>query len=383
LEVSIRMPSEICCYRIVGTIKSETSIHTGDGTHIGVAKQTKPYVEGTVIRGATGLAIIRIAPDDLKLRAIFDKNDNHSSPVIFRNAYPYHHGCAEHGAYQPAPRTLHICESCDERYDSFEPPLDCNKCGAPVKPYTGWICSGCQHIIKRPIQILHVTSTPVDRVTQSAAIIRPPTDDGEPYGTLHTTNVIPAGEKFAMEIILSRDMGAYLDKFLNIVEKAVPDEGIGAGKSRGLGKVEIKLDRTEVIDRSHLEKRAKSISAEHFSLILRSDLVLEKDSLPAKSLSAAARRAYTWMLHEDAPSLPEIKELRSLYSQSIASGWSLKEGKRRNARSSIKAGATFEFQSSEHDKLALALAALEFHAIGSYKPHGKGQVTVHSYSPPR
>ncbi|KPV64094.1 MAG: hypothetical protein AOA66_0408 [Candidatus Bathyarchaeota archaeon BA2] len=43
----------------------------------------------------------------------------------------------------------------------------------------------------------------------------------------------------------------------------------------------------------------------------------------------------------------------------------------------ISPGSVFQFRSAKHDEtLASALAALELYAIGSYKPHGCGQVVI-------
>ena len=99
--------------------------------------------------------------------------------------------------------------------------------------------------------------------------------------------------------------------------------------------------------------------------------------LKPESLLEAARRAYTWVFHKGKPKLPMLTLEGKRVSVEMFSGWSLKTGKRRRIEPAVSAGSVFQFKSEENsEELALALAALEYYAVGAYKPHGCGQILV-------
>ena len=385
------------CYVIQGTIKTETPLHIGSGYHFGFIKQTRDYIPGSVIRGATGTSMMKVVcnkpeyterhedcpvKDECPYFILYEGEGNEASDVLFRNAYPKHKGCANKGTYLPAPKTIFTCKECDERFNTYDPPSECTKCGGDVKPFEGYICTGCSHIeslTTLPIKyIQRLTRTAIDRRTGSAALIEVAGTE-EKFGTLHARDVIPSGTDFTLQIVLQRDAEPHIKTLTEVLEKVLPDEGLGGGKSRGLGKVSVKVDEVKKINTNDIDKRAEQIDAEDFSIRFLSNAVLDKMNLPPETLLASARRAYTWIYHEGAPSLPELQPMQQRVGATNFSGWSLKENKRRAIIPSIAAGSMFRYISEGKSlQLSQSLASLEYLAIGSFKPFGLGQILVES-----
>jgi hypothetical protein len=256
----------------------------------------------------------------------------------------------------------------------FVPPEECEACGESVKPFVGYQCGGCAQLERQPVSVSRVTLTAIDRERVSAAQI---VESGEVSGTLHTLEVVNRGARFGFEIIVHRDFGHTLDMVKATLTRALPDEGIGGAKSRGLGKVAVEDLRVDEVDVGVVEKRAEEIDSRRFSVRLVSPMLLEGKLLEPHSLLEAARRAYSWVFHEGKPRLPEVRSGRRVVGVEMVSGWSLKTGRRRRIEPAVSAGSMFQFKCDEKDEvLALSLAALEFYAVGAYKPHGCGQVIV-------
>jgi hypothetical protein len=198
-------------------------------------------------------------------------------------------------------------------------------------------------------------------------------------GMLYTTEQIPKDSVFALRMLVHRDEKESLDALKSTLIRGLPDEGIGGGKSRGAGKVGIDRVQVKEVTTEELEERAKKINTRHFLVRLLSPMVLDIPLLEAKTLCDGASRAYTWMFHKGKPKLPSIEAGAKLLSSEMFSGWSLKDGGRKRIETAISPGSLFEFKSVEHDDiLGLALAALEYCSIGSYKPYGCGQVIIES-----
>lgn len=387
------------CYVIHGIIKTETPIHIGSGYYFGFVKQTRDYIPGSVIRGATGTSLIKVVcnkpeyiemhkecpiKDECPYFMLYEGEDNEASNVLFRNAYPKHKGCATRGTYLPAPKTLFTCkERDDHRFNTYSPPPRCDKikedgkkCEEDLRPFGGYICTGCQHITPMPVNIQRLTRTAIDRRTGSAALIELA---GERFGTLHARDAIPPDTDFALQIVLQRDAEPYIKILAEVLEKILPDEGLGGGKSRGLGKVSVKVEEVKKINTNDIDKRAEQIDVRDFSIRFLSNAVLDKMSLPPETLLASARRAYTRIYHEGAPSLPELQPMQARIEATSFGGWSLKEDKRRAIIPSIAAGSMFRYTSNEKNlQLSQSLASLEYLAIGSFKPFGLGQISVES-----
>lgn len=378
------------CYRVSATLVAATPLHIGSGLRTGVIKRSLGHIPGSVIRGAVGTSIIKSVCrldhpmvdhencehfGDCTYTALFGEEFGKASNVFFRYAYPLHLKCG--GIYQPAPKTLYVCKNpqCKRSYDKVLPPIKCD-CGEDIEPFTGYQCERCHEIEKHPISFSRTTSTALDRRTASGAEI---SGNGESFGTLHTVETISKGSKFAVEVLVSRDCGDCVDVLKASLERGLEDEGIGGGKSRGLGKVKVEGLRVEDVSQESVHRRAAEIDVSCFSVRLVSPMLLEGKLLDSSSLLEGCRRSYAWLLHEGKPKLPDIELKSKRIASETFSGWSLKTQKRRRIEPALSGGSVFQFESSVKDEtLALGLAALEYHAIGDYKPHGCGQVRIES-----
>lgn len=370
-------------------LKASTPLHIGSGARTGVIKHCRPFIPGSALRGAVGTAIIKAVCklekplvnhesceyfDDCVYTGLFGEEFGKASNIFFRFAYPLHLKCDS--AFHPAPRTTYVCRNpqCRKEYDAFVPPDECETCQESVRTFIGYRCQSCGHLERQPAPISRVTLTAIDRAKVSAAQI---VGEHGVSGTLHTLEVIHKGAKFGFEIVVDREFEHALGLVEATLTRALPDEGIGGGKSRGLGKVAVEDLRVEGVDTGTIEKRAENIDSRAFSVRLLSPMLLEGKMLEPSSLLEGARRAYSWVFHEGKPKLPEVKPEGRAVGAEMVSGWSLKTGRRRRIEPAISSGSVFQFKCDEkNEELALALAALEFHAVGAYKPHGCGQLIV-------
>jgi len=382
----------IFCYKVSGVLKALTPLHIGSGARTGVIKHCHPYIPGSVLRGAVGVALMKSVCnldtplvehekckyfDDCLYAQMFSEEHSKSSKVFFRYAYPLHLKCG--GVFRQVAKTLHKCSNpqCGRIYDVFAAPAECESCKehGTIKPTRGFRCDNCGDFERVPVRITRITLTAIDRSLCSAAQFQ--THKEEKAGTIHTLEVIQPGSLFAFEIIVHRDFADALSILRNILERALPDEGIGGSKSRGLGKVSVENLRVESIDTSVIEKRASNIDVKKFRVRLLSPMILDDKYLNGSSLLEGARRAYSWAFHEGKPPLPEVELANYALDDEVYSGWSLKSERRRELKTAISAGSIFEFTSkSEKRELALGLSALEYYAVGAYKPHGCGQVAI-------
>lgn len=379
----------VFCHRLTGSLVASTPLHIGSGARTGVIKHCRSFIPGSALRGAVGTSIIKAVCkldkpivdhesceyfEDCLYASLFGEEFGKSSNVFFRYAYPLHLKCG--GVFHHAPKTLHICRNpqCRREYDSFNPPSECERCGEPVKPSVDYRCDSCGELERQPVSVSRITLTAIDRSRIGAAQVVSAVGVA---GTLHTLEVVQKGSRFAFEIIVHRNMEHALKEVKAALERSLPDEGIGGGKSRGLGKVVVEDLSVESVDDEVVNKRAEEIDSQRFSVKLISPLILEGKPLESNSLLEGARRAYSWVFHEGKPKLPEVKRKEQAVVGEMLSGWSLKSGKRRRIEPALTAGSMFQFECDEKSEdLALSLAALEFHAIGAYKPHGCGQVAV-------
>ena len=379
----------VFCYSLRGVLRTVTPLHVGSGFRTGVIKHCRTFIPGSFLRGAVGTALIRVVCrlgkplvehekcehfSECAYAQLFGEEFGKSSNVFFRYAYPLHLSCG--GVYTPAAQTVYRCSNpqCRKVFNEFVPPRECPVCGFPVKPFNGYQCDRCGALESFPIKVSRITLTAVDRVKLSAAAVA---GVGEAAGTLHTLETIAPGSRFNFEVIVDGEMGGNLDLLRNIIEKALPDEGVGGAKSRGFGKVAIENLKVESVDTDLLERRADEIDAHKFRVRLLSPLILDGKVLDSQSLLEGVRRAYTWAFRKGKPSLPEL----SLKNQAVRgepfSGWSLKTGRRRKVEPAVSAGSVFEFECSTPSReLALGLPAIEYYAIGAYKPHGCGQLRI-------
>jgi CRISPR/Cas system CSM-associated protein Csm3 (group 7 of RAMP superfamily) len=384
----------VFCYRLKGVLRTVTPLHVGFGFRTGVIKHCRTFIPGSVLRGAVGTALIKVVCrldkpliehekceyfDECVYARFFGEEFGKSSRVFFRYAYPLHLGCG--GVYRPAAKTVYRCSNpqCRRVFDVFVPPRECPVCGGSVKPFNGYQCDGCGGLESFPIKVSRVTLTAIDRAKVSAAAV--PGVGEEAAGTLHTLETVAPGSRFNFEVVVHGDMGNAVDLLRNVIEKALPDEGVGGAKSRGFGKVVVEDLGVESVETDLLEKRADEMGVRQFRVRLCSPLVLDGKVLDSQSLLEGARRAYSWAFRQGKPSLPELQLKNQAVEGESFSGWSLKTGRRRRVEPAVSAGSVFEFECSTTSReLALGLAAIEYYAIGAYKPHGCGQIRIERHA---
>ena len=366
-------------YRLVGRLVAETPLHIGSGAKTGVIKHSRSYIPGFFIRGVFGTGLLKLEGESGDLYSLlFAEEFGKASNLFFRYAYPIHMGC-DGGVFLPSPKTLYRCSNpqCGKLYDSFDPPYRCEVkgCNGRVKPALGFQCSQCGKVKDEPVPRSRITLTAVDRSIQSSAQVKA---EGEVAGTLHVVELIGRGAVFALEVVLDRACEPYLERIKTVLSRCLPDEGIGGSKSRGLGKVSVQDLRIEEVNTEQLEKRVEDINVESFSLKLVSPLILRDHStLESSTVLEGCRRAYSWCFHEPKPALPEITIKTRRLSSEMISGWSFKTGRRRRVEPAISSGSVVLVESDgANEALARSLVALEYCAIGGYKPHGCGQLKV-------
>jgi len=368
----------VAFYQLTGKIVAETPLHIGSGTRTGVTKHTKLFIPGSFIRGSFGTCLMKLEGESKLFKSAFGEEFGSASDMFFKHSYPLHLSC-ECGKYLPASKTLYQCTKpqCKRFFDTFEPPYRCETpgCGTPVRPVSGFRCSECGEITQKPVPTARLTSTAVNRSSQSYAEIP---EGEEKAGTLHILELIAAGTVFSFEVIVDASREADLKKIESVLTKCVPDEGVGGSKSRGLGKIRLENLAVNEVNDEMVKKGAEDINTENFSIRLLSPMILEgSKGLEAPTLMEGCRRAYTWCFHSGKPQLPEVTLKAKRQTSEMFSGWSLKSGRRRRVEPAISAGSAYLFTCKERSEtLADSLAALEYSAIGAYKPHGCGQVIV-------
>lgn len=366
---------------------TEEPLHIGSGRRTGVIKHSLSYIPGSFIRGTVGTALIKAVckldkplkdhvsceyHEDCKYVKFFEERHK-SSRIFLRYVYPLHLKCG--GIYRPTPKTLYKCENsqCGKLFDVLIPPEKCDFCEGKVKPYKGFLCDKCNEENSKPIMLSRLTSTAIDRDKYSAAMIL---ESKEATGTLHTLEAIPKGSKFHLEAIVHRELKDDIDVLKAIIDRGLPDEGIGGSRSRGYGKVSVQDLLVEPVETEEVERRAENIDSSRFSVQVLSPLIID-GLLEPRTLLEGARRAYSWVFHEGKPSLPEITIEKRRLSFEPYSGWSLKEERQKRIEPSIAPGSVFQYRCEEEDeKLRLALAALEVYPLGASKPHGCGQLKI-------
>jgi CRISPR/Cas system CSM-associated protein Csm3 (group 7 of RAMP superfamily) len=383
------------CYVIDGIIECESPLHIGSGERIGIIHKTRTVIPGSMLRGVFGAALIKLVcqnpsgplKDHAECRYVkecayarlYGEEDwQEPSNILFRFSYPIHEGCG--GVFQQAPRNYMECDSCGFVSEPEAKEFKCGKCGSfKLKPYVGYICSRCGYTSRMPLKLRRIVGTAVDRSSNSAAQIPVP-GLGEKYGTLHSFEVVERGSKFHFELVVDGEVGDLLDLCRNVLEKALPEEGLGGERTRGFGHVRVKVNGVKPVDRGEIEKRAEQMDLRRFRVVCLSPMVLKDgftEGLKPPTLLESARKAYTWAFREGLPSLTEPKLVDRRVAVEGWSNWSLKEDRRNPILPAFSAGSLFEYScEAEDEKLRLSLAALEYKAVGRWKPKGFGQIAV-------
>jgi hypothetical protein len=218
-----------------------------------------------------------------------------------------------------------------------------------------------------------LTGCPLDRQSQSAS-----------KGLLHTIEAIAAGTHFTLEIITSLKDIEFLTEFL---ERTLPDEGIGRGKTRGLGKVNVNVKEIQMtqITADCLKQQAEKVDSSSFTVRLISPLIIppgENESVIIKAetlqsiVREAARSAHAKFFNAGKPKLPEIILETIRGEVEMVGGWSLEQNRRTIIYPALCAGSVLKFRSKNSKVLAESLTALQYTAVGNFKTLGYGQILL-------
>lgn len=343
----------LACIKLKGSIISTTPVFIGAAA----GADTLQFIPGSAVRGAFGLYTIKRfcirkrpeknhrnceARNGCPYFELF-RGDFKAANIIFRYAYPEHVGCKNKGVYIPFRST---CSMEENLFDKL------------------FICSGCGHITNSPVKPEKIN-------------IR----DLMPHQTAPVNNecvdFISSGTRFALEVIMPSKMQPYAEDVKNILSETFLKMGVGRWKILGFGRFVAKME-VQKVEVEHVEKRAEQICPTEFAVSFVSPAILNGNLLSPSVLLESARRAYTRVFHGGKPILPQIYLSNSEYSLEDFGGWSLKYGRPCRVEKATSAGSIFHFKSANSRKweLALALAALEYYALGKYKPHGCGQVLI-------
>jgi hypothetical protein len=365
---------------------TETPLHIGDGRSVGVINYTRSHIPGSAIRGCIGLLLKRTScklkdgehhaeGDECIYHRIIEDEDGGQANAFFRYAYPLHVGCG--GVFYPTSKTVSICKNpqCNFSVDSFATPLDCPQCQGSLRSGPRYQCSKCGWLQNLPVGTFRSTMASIDRKYNAAAWM---TDsEGQKHGTLHTLELIETGSQFKIQVLLKAEAQQYASPLGNMIAQGLADDGVGAAKSRGLGKMRIKNVTVTEIGRDIIERRAADLNGDKLGLRLLTPLVLEEnESLRAETILEAARSAYTQAFRTGKPSLKELKLIDERSRFTTYGGWSLKANRKRRILPAIEAGSTYRLGELD-EQLKLTLASLEqTFALGGFKTHGCGQVLL-------
>jgi len=374
--------------KISAVLEAVTPIHIGALKQAGYPKPTLEFIPGSAIRGAFKNALTRtVCKLDQPLvdhskcphfstceySQLFG-NPNKSAPLIFRFSYPKHFQCD--GTLLPAPRTLWQCtRQAKHTFRSFDSPESCCECGEKMKPFVGFQCSRCPFTVPH-INKVTLTGCPLDRQSQSAA-----------KGLLHTIEAIAAGTQFALEIIASLGNIEFLtaESLTTFLGRMLPDEGIGRGKTRGLGKVNVKEIQMTHITADCLKQQAEKVDSSSFTVRLISPLIIptgENESVIIKAetlqsiVREAARSAHAKFFNAGKPKLPEIILETIRGEVEMVGGWNLEQNRRTIIYPALCAGSVLKFHSENSKVLTESLTALQYTAVGNFKTLGYGQILL-------
>ncbi|MEM2841528.1 MAG: RAMP superfamily CRISPR-associated protein [Candidatus Bathyarchaeia archaeon] len=340
---------------------------------------------GSVIRGSIGFLLKRVScrlkdgekhgegEECIYHQLIEDENGGQAN-AFFRYAYPIHIGCG--GIFYPTPKTISVCRNpqCNYIIDGFSPPLECPQCGRTLRPGPRYVCSKCGKGAELPVSTFRVTMTSINRDNNTASYI---TDsEGERRGTLHTLELIEAGAQFKVQVVLNPDVEGHDRLMARILEQALSDEGVGAAKSRGLGKLRTSSITVTKVTPEIIRKRSDDLGDQLVMRLLSPMVVKKGEPLIVETLMEAARRAYSQVFRRGKPSLKEPVFKTERFQFTTYGGWSLRENRRRSLSQAIEPGSTYHLCSVDGE-LREALASLEqCYAIGGFKAHGCGQILL-------
>ena len=356
------------------------------------------HISGGLLRGAVANAWLADSEDG-QLAADFRQLFLGKTPGIFRNCYPGSNvlpataiGCKDfdgfltendtekHGIFDTLFQRL-VTEKAD--WLLYDP--KCPHCDERVEAQSGFYTRADDGFyVKRTLNTRLLTRVAINRQRKVAA-------DELLY---HLNAIDPLSTKSGSEtpenMILrgsARLPTAVVSKVADTLQKQV--QRLGGGRSRGLGRVEIKVEEcndTDTLDkricdfnealktvwdtyscRSNVEIDA--FEGTYFSIALQSDAIFEENWQKSMVLTGS-------MLQEAAGCDAEVRLIRSFASYDYVSGWNAAWGLLKGIDLVTRIGSVFVFHTSDIDAWVPVLRTLEKVGVGSRREEGFGQILI-------
>lgn len=363
--------------------------------------QTRDYVPGSALRGALAGTMLNGGEPTEAFEVLF--GDPTAQP-LFTNLYPSQSGlptyplplsartCKYHGGFQTGDDGNHGVGDILIRQAVFEALLDagaslpflyeprCPQCHSEVKALTGYYEVG-PHYGRTTAPIRRMSRTAIDRRRGTAA-----------EEMLYTLEAIEPGRRghppmlFLGDVLCDKTQEALLKRWLPRVR------GIGGGRSRGLGQVEVTVledeerplpplkDRLEAFDAAvrrewQFYQRVADVESlpddvRFFALDLTAPAFLTRHGIPASRPRPADL------------GLPAgaIRLWRAISRQTMVGGWHMGGQLPRRTMLATTMGSVFMYRTEglSLDDLAVALKLLEREGLGEERARGFGRIVVSS-----
>ena len=392
-EVSSIVPGSEDFTELAIEITLKSPLITGGRKPTGQAVEAVQYIRGGLIRGAVAKAWLvntEHGEPDADFRELFLSE----SAGIFRNCYPGARvlpatatGCKDFAGF--------IATNVPEKHDIFDTLLErlvaeqtdwlyqpnCPICGGRVEAQSGFYEQPHELCTKRTLNTRLLTRVAINRHRKVA-------EDELLY---HLTAVDPLSED-GQEVCLhssARVPSTLANKTADTLEKKV--QWLGGGSSRGLGRVCVRVTKSEVSDSmkqrienfnaalqevwetySHLPTvKIGAFEGTYFSIALQSDAILTADDGWQRSMVLTAP-----MLQEITDCDTAVTLIRSFASYDYVGGWNAAWGLPKETDLATRMGSVFVFHTSDIDSWIPALKTLENMGVGNRREEGFGQILI-------
>ena len=362
----------------------------------GQAVESVQHIRGGLLRGAVAnawLADSETGEPDADFNTLFLSD----AAAIFRNCYPATNvlpatalGCKDFSGFlTPDDKEKHgIFDTLLERFVAekagwlYNP--SCPHCEdkGRVEAQSGFYAKHNGVYKKKTLNTRLITRVAINRQRKVAA--------DELLYHLNAIDHLSSDDKKSKNVNLygsARIPSALVSKVADTLQKRV--ERLGAGISRGLGRVNVNLKNQD--DTATLEKRIcdfntalqkiwnaysrlpnvniGTFEGTYFSIALQSDAVLVENWQSSMILTAQ-------MLQEMTGCTAEVKFIRSFASYDYTSGWNAAWGLPKETDLVARIGSVFVFHTPNIDKWLPKLQILENIGIGNRREEGFGQITI-------
>jgi CRISPR-associated protein Csx10 len=381
------------------TLQSSLMIGTdGEST---LYNQTRDYIPGAALRGALAETMLSAKAGD-NFEALFGES---ATEPIFDNLYPSRSGsqtcplplsartCKYYPGFQSQEGEHHGVGDILIRQAVFEAMLDdrvnlpclytplCPECRSDVKPLGGYyeVVAGQYGRATTPVR--RISRTAIDRWRQTAA-----------ERLLYTLETVEPGTPgqlpllFRGAVLCGEDQGAVLERWLPQVK------GIGGGRSRGLGNVEVQVLSDRNGSLPGLRERL-----EEFDAAVRTEWRFYQRVAGVEPLAADVRFFSLGLLapaflthHSLLATRPALADLglpvesmqlwRAISQQSVIGGWHMGGRLPRRTALATTMGSVFMYRTEglSFDDLETGLQKLENEGLGEERARGFGQVLISS-----